>query len=293
MPGLQPPDQPVKLLPPESKPAATFNVPEFLFLKSSNQTINQLLGGGFLFGSMVGIFGKYGSGKTQWCMDFAQHALLHKLTVGFIDSDAANGFNVQMAVNLLASAGIKVPTFSIPPNVPTREVAQKYALFVEDIARKNKLFIYRPLTIDDLDKTIIEITTKLKFDLLVVDSLTLYYKDDVTMHMGSSQQYGGKYLPMLTKIGQVLERYAKNVGTCVICTLQRLSEIGLEKAAKLSPNEQIREWVGTEGPAYKFNDVIELKKERNTFRAYLHKKRGNVANPATGVLFTINAGGIG
>jgi len=292
MSPLAPPDADApKLAPPETAPIVKSLTPDYLFLKSSNKDINQFLGGGLLFGSMCGIFGKYGSGKTQWCMDFAKNALLQKRTVVYIDSDAANGFNVLMAVNLLTAIGVKIDAFN-PGNLPDREKTQKYALFVEEIARKHKLFILRPLTIDALDKTITEVTTKIKADLLIVDSLTLYYKDDVTMHLGSSQQYGGKYLPMLTKIGQTLEQYAKNVGTCIICTLQRLSEIGLEKATKLTPNEQIREWVGTEGPAYKFNDVIELKKERNTFRAYLHKKRGNVADPMKGVLFTINNGGI-
>lgn len=289
MVGLPPPDAdaPVINLPP---PEPISNL-DYLFLKSSNKEINQFLGGGLLFGSMVGIFGKYGSGKTQWCMDFAKNALLRKLTVGYIDSDASNGFNVIMVGNLLKSTGVNIDGFK-PQGTNPREIAMQYGKYIEELARKYRLYILRPLTIDALDKTITEITTKLKLDLLIVDSLTLYYKDDVTMHLGSNQQYGGKYLPMLTKMGQTLEQYAKNTGTCIICTLQRLSEIGLEKATKLTPNEQIREWVGSEGPAYKFNDVIELKKERNTFRAYLHKKRGNVADPMKGVLFTVNNGGI-
>jgi RecA/RadA recombinase len=276
----------------------TFSLPNFTFIQTSSPTINAELGGGFVRGTVNGLYGLFGAGKSQWCEDVAVNVALAHGSIALIDSDAACGHAPQAKLNMIQRlggsvlSGDELRAKGILTGTDPVELSRQYYAYLDSVLVGLGVVIYAPMSMEALHETIAQVTTETVYDLLVVDSLTLYYKDDVCANRGqSNKEYGGQYLPVVAQIMLLLDAYAKT-GSTVIVTCQRISEIGMEKQAKLHKNEEYREYVGSDIPGYHFKTIIELKKKNNTFAAFIHKNRGSPADPRRGIPFAAIPGGI-
>jgi RecA/RadA recombinase len=270
-------------------------LPEFLFLKTSSPTINTALGGGFLRGTVNGIYGLWSTGKSVICQDLARNVAQNKGTVCVIDGDA--GWNIPAKIGIITSLGEKI--ISVDDLIKTGILkgsdyvilTTQYQIYLNSLLEKSGIKIHTPKTMEELLKTIKDVVSKDIYDLFLIDSITLFFKSDVCANKNTNREYGGQYLPIIAQIMILLDKYIRS-GATVVCTIQRMSEIGLEKQAKLKPNEEFREWVGSDIPAYYFNSILETKKDENTFKMFLRKNRGNLVDINKGFIFFPISGGI-
>jgi RecA/RadA recombinase len=270
--------------------ASDFTLPSFMFLKTSNDALNFAIGGGFLRGSVNGVYGKTGTGKSQLVQNIAKNTVEASGTVCVFDSDAANGWAIQAKLGLIKSLGGTIDANEVPAGSDALDCSNKFREYIDSVLSKLGITIYNPIDEESLYSQIVDVTSAQIYDLLIVDSLTLYFKDENTANRKQgNREYGGEYLPITAKIMIVLDHYAK-MGSTVICTLQRISEI--KTRANDKRKEDYREYVGGEVPGYHFATILETKRDVNTFRVHVHKNRGNPADPLKGIVINMVSGGI-
>lgn len=288
-PKLEPPPQP----PQEQLQQLNITVPDFTFIKSSSDNINTLLNGGFKYGTCYAFWGRQGRGKTNLALDLAFNASEHGKKILYLDADGQGGVHYERLIGIIKERKL---------SVATKEQSSKFreALQKENDDRKRarmlQRFIFKGLQNIGINivkvrslKELSDIITRIdNYDVVIIDSLTLHYKNLLTMNLGIKGQYGGGEIQTIAKIIHLMMVYAQKHNAIIVHTLQRRSDIGKEERRAGLDTE--RDFVGTEATAYNVDVIIELLLDKDgARRARLDKNR---TGPQGQCMFNITNGGV-
>jgi DNA repair protein RadA len=152
-----------------------------------SKAIDELLGGGLETQSITEVYGKYGTGKTQWCFEICVTAQLPKEQGGlegnvfYIDSE--NSFRPERII----------------------KIAEKYNLDPSDILKN--IFVARAYTADHqmlLVEKAKEIVKEKNIKVMIVDSLTAQFRSEYIGRglLADRQQKLNTHMRALAKIAE-------------------------------------------------------------------------------------------
>jgi KaiC/GvpD/RAD55 family RecA-like ATPase len=242
----------------------------FLFLPSSCEGLNTALRGGLQRGTIVSVFGSTETYKTILCTDLAfNEALTHEGKVLYLDADAAGGVNDLRILDMLQTRGIKVmkPTFK-----GTRaDCITQLATYTEKLLAQKHITLKRIYSLKELETECLRTFKEIKepYSLIVVDTLTLYFKVISTINLN----YSRDEVATIAKIASAASRYVKKTKAIVIFVLQHTSRINEEK--NLKARDRVREYVGGDAVAHFTNTILEMiiKPQTNEHVCVVYKNR--------------------
>ncbi|PIU02985.1 MAG: DNA repair and recombination protein RadA [Candidatus Diapherotrites archaeon CG09_land_8_20_14_0_10_32_12] len=152
-----------------------------------SKAIDELLGGGLETQSITEVYGKYGTGKTQWCFEICVTAQLPidkgglDGTVFYIDSE--NSFRPERVI----------------------KIAEKYGLDPKEVLRN--IYVARAYTADHqmlLAEKAKEIVKEKKIRVMIVDSLTAQFRSEYIGRglLADRQQKLNTHMRALAKIAE-------------------------------------------------------------------------------------------
>ncbi len=157
-------------------------------IKTGSESVDALLGGGIESQSITEIYGKFGSGKTQWCFQLCVTTQLPKSQGGLegkvIYIDSENSFRPERII----------------------EIAKKYGL--DPKKTLDNIFVGRAYNADHqmllVDKAKEKIEEDPNVKLLIVDSLTAHFRAEFTGRgqLADRQQRLNRHMYILMKLAE-------------------------------------------------------------------------------------------
>jgi RecA/RadA recombinase len=230
-----------------------YGILKFLFFPTSNKELNRALGGGIERGVITAFFGRTSTLKISTCLDIALNACFKGYKVLYIDADAAGGLNSRRVLNALIARGEKIP-------IPEKYFAsikgdeKKIAAFEQfaiDKAESCGLNIVKAGSFGQLKSECLKAFMQ-KWDLIVADSLTLFFKDLTTIKKGFSSEE----IRIIVEVIRKASSCVKETRCALIVVLQRKSDIGKEE--RLEQPDRDRETVGGESLSHHTNALLEF-----------------------------------
>jgi len=241
-----------------------------IFIPTSSNSFNSMLGGGFERGSLHGLFGLYGRGKTSICLDVAFNAAGAGLKVYFIDADGATGVRPRRLLQIMKARGWG--EIKVEPAATARETLNRLDQALRVRLAQRGLTLDRAHNLDELTGKVLSAIKK-DYDLIIVDSLTMFYREVIMANLASRDrlQINQQVISKVAIIMSNLHRYVVDNAATGIVTMQRASEV---KKAFESTEEELRWWIGGETTGYEIDTMTELlKHEDDRYEARLVKNR--------------------
>jgi len=245
-------------------------------LSTGCKALDDALHGGFKFGTLNSFEGRPGRGKTAFCLTIALDAAARGVKSFYIDADAAAGVDTDRLVTMLNARNVEVPAPpEVKPGMPPFKLMKLHAAKVYGAARNYGVDVRGASTPQEILARVGE-AVKAGVPLIILDSLTLFYKDFCTVELSRGIAASKAAIPDLVRVVTMLSRYAKNTGACVVFTMQRRSLIGMENRLKKADRD--REHIGPDNIGHHVNAAVELvlNPQTNERFAKLYKFRGGV-----------------
>ena len=221
-------------------------------------------GDGLYQGSKVLLYGIAGGGKTTACITLAINAIAAGKRVLYIDADydGTHPLKLQALYKKIYNMDFKPTQF---------KTANQHAETMRKLWKSKGLeFVLASSTIEMDDVIARAKRAKTKYDVIVVDSVSQYYRVNTLK--------ANDFTPaqMMTKFLDNLLKYARGLNATVLMTAQRVSDIKMTLNDKL--DMYFRDFVGGELLHHIVDNILELQILRdNKRRAIVRKYRNPIA----------------
>lgn len=150
-----------------------------MYLKSNCKPLDDLLGGGIEKGTITEFFGEGGSGKTNICLQFVKTCVLQGKKVIYIDTEGVSTIRMKQ-------------------------------VFGEDTARiTGEMLLFKPYSLEEQAeglKKAKNLVEKLDVGLVVIDTVTIFYRKGISKGGGKKGKRNRQYLAMMMIDGLSLAR---------------------------------------------------------------------------------------
>ena len=211
---------------------------EFLSFSTGIPKLDEKLDGGLDWGAVHSVEAKSGRGKSAWCKKLAFLAALLGLKVLYIDSDSARGLTIKSIVKGFNHYGWTIPE----PKSKAFLQPKPFHFHLKKVLKdEHGIHVYSPVDMKSLESILKRLVAeydnqrkewiiKEDWDLIIVDSLTLYYKDIMTIELNENAMRRNKqYLPHVIKLVQILDAYVEARYKLAFVTMQMRSDYKKEE----------------------------------------------------------------
>ena len=231
-------------------------------VKSSSESLNKFLGGGFLRGTVYTIYGRQDRGKSNICADLMKNAAEMGFKVAYIDGDY-HGLTVHRIYSIIKA---RHPNAKILE--PTKVDPIKVYDYYQKLLKNYNIDIFWENDLDKLVNRCKEIAKSNEYTVIIVDSVTLFFSEFVSASDSPATKKEGT-TDMITMYGKLRESALNsNHLKILVFTTQhaslmkealRISTLKEKERHKIKINtsdkEEIDLHMGGKAPAH-FSDVV-------------------------------------